>query len=102
MSGAGSIAVLNCCTAALSSGGGNVCRIRQCGSVKETTMGPVRWLAVLPFIGILIGTPLLNRVEPMVLGMPLVLAWIVLWIVLTALIMTIIYRCDPANREDGP
>ena len=65
-------------------------------------MGAVRWLAVLPFLGILIGVPLLNRVEPMVLGMPLVLAWIVLWIVLTALIMTIIYRCDPANRDDAP
>ncbi len=65
-------------------------------------MGPVRWLAVLPFLGILVGVPLLNRVEPMVLGMPLVLAWIVLWIVLTALVMTIIYRCDPANRDDAP
>jgi hypothetical protein len=64
-------------------------------------MGPVRWLAVLPFVGILVGVPLFNQVEPMVLGMPFVLTWIVLWTVLTALIMTIIYRCDPANREDG-
>jgi xanthosine utilization system XapX-like protein len=59
----------------------------------------VKFLAVLPFLGILVGVPLLNRVEPLVLGMPLVLAWIVLWVVLTAVIMMVIYRLDPANRD---
>lgn len=63
-------------------------------------MSFVRWLAVLPFLGILGGVPFLNRVTPLVLGMPLILAWIVLWIVLTALIMTVIYWCDPANRDE--
>jgi hypothetical protein len=68
-------------------------------------MAFVKWLAALPFLGILVGVPLLNRVEPLVLGMPLILAWIVLWVVLTAVIMAIIYLCDPANRdaaEDRP
>jgi xanthosine utilization system XapX-like protein len=60
----------------------------------------VRWLAVLPFLGILVGTPLLNRVEPLVFGLPLILAWIVLWIILTAAIMTFIYLTDPANRDE--
>lgn len=58
-------------------------------------------LAVLPFIGIIIGVPFVNRVEPLVLGMPLVLAWIVMWIVLSAVIMAIVYRLDPANRQAG-
>jgi hypothetical protein len=66
---------------------------------RESAMGFVKCLAVLPFLGILLGTPLLNRVEPLILGMPLILAWIVLWIVLTAVIMGIIYLCDPANRD---
>jgi len=57
-----------------------------------------RLLAVLPFVGILLGVPFVNRVEPLVLGMPLVLAWIVMWVVLSAIIMGIIYRLDPANR----
>ncbi|HVE06537.1 MAG TPA: DUF3311 domain-containing protein [Paraburkholderia sp.] len=57
-----------------------------------------RLLAVLPFIGILLGVPFVNRVEPLVLGMPLVLAWIVMWVVLTAAIMALVYRLDPANR----
>jgi hypothetical protein len=56
-------------------------------------------MAALPFIGILIGIPFVNQVEPLVLGMPFVLAWIVIWIVLSAVIMGIIYRLDPANRQ---
>jgi hypothetical protein len=58
----------------------------------------LRLLAALPFIGILLGVPFVNRTEPLVLGMPLVLAWIVMWVVLTAVIMAIVYRLDPANR----
>lgn len=58
----------------------------------------LRVLAALPFIGILLGVPFVNRVEPLVLGMPLVLAWIVLWVVLSAVIMTFVFRFDPVNR----
>jgi hypothetical protein len=60
-----------------------------------------RLLAVLPFIGILLGVPFVNRVEPLVLGMPLVLAWIVMWVVLSAAIMAVIYLLDPANRSSA-
>ncbi|WP_322061340.1 DUF3311 domain-containing protein [Paraburkholderia sp. J63] len=58
----------------------------------------LRLLAALPFIGILLGVPFVNRTEPLVLGMPLVLAWIVLWVLLTSAIMGIVYKLDPANR----
>lgn len=64
-------------------------------------MSAIRWLAVLPFIGILVGTAFVNSVEPLVFDMPLVLAWIVGWVVLGAIIMAIIYVLDPANgRSD--
>ena len=59
----------------------------------------LRFLAVLPFIGILLGVPFANRVEPLVLGMPFVLAWIVLWVSSPRSSWAIIYRCDPANRQ---
>jgi hypothetical protein len=59
----------------------------------------MKYLACLPFLGILVGTPFFNRVEPLIFGMPLILAWIVLWIILTAAIMAVIYMTDPANRD---
>ena len=62
-------------------------------------MGYVKWLAALPFIGMLGGVFWLNRVTPFVLGMPLLLAWIVLWILLTSAILAVIYACDPANHR---
>ncbi|REG49972.1 uncharacterized protein DUF3311 [Paraburkholderia sp. BL6669N2] len=59
----------------------------------------LRVLAALPFIGILLGVPFVNRVEPLMLGMPFVLAWIVMWVVLSSIIMAIVYRLDPSNRQ---
>ncbi|WP_158816759.1 DUF3311 domain-containing protein [Methylocapsa sp. S129] len=62
-------------------------------------MNNVRWLAILPFLGMLIGTAFVNNVEPLVFGMPFVLAWIVGWVVLSSVIMAIVYACDPANAK---
>jgi hypothetical protein len=61
----------------------------------------IRWLAVLPFLGMLIGPIFLNRVEPLVMGLPLLLAWLVMWVVLTSTIIAVIYVFDPANREEA-
>jgi hypothetical protein len=61
-------------------------------------MSTIKALAVLPFLGILVGAPLLNSVTPFVLGLPLLLAWLLLWILLTSAIMAAIYFADPANR----
>lgn len=57
-------------------------------------------LAALPFLGLLGGIILANRVEPFVLGMPFILFWIVTWVVLTSVIMAVVYVLDPANKED--
>jgi hypothetical protein len=62
-------------------------------------MGLVKWLALLPFIGMLGGVFFVNQVTPLVLGLPLLLAWILLWVLLTSAIMAVIYLADPANRE---
>lgn len=61
----------------------------------------MRWLALLPFLGILVGTLFFNRTTPSILGMPVILVWLVSWVVATSVVMAIVYRFDPANR-DGP
>jgi hypothetical protein len=64
-------------------------------------MVSVRWLAILPFLGMLIGTAFVNSVEPLVFGIPFVLAWLIGWVLITSLIMAIIYFCDPINATAG-
>jgi hypothetical protein len=65
-------------------------------------MRAIYWLAVVPFLGLIIGPFFVDRVTPFVLGLPLLLAWIVAWVVLTSIIMAVIYRFDPAVHEDEP
>jgi hypothetical protein len=62
-------------------------------------MRMVRALAVLPFLAMLVGPFFVNRVTPTILGMPFLLAWLVVWILLTAAIMAIIFWLDPANQD---
>lgn len=62
-------------------------------------MAVTKALALLPFLGILIGPLFFNRVTPLVLGLPLLMAWLTLWILLTSAIMAVIYFADPANRR---
>lgn len=64
-------------------------------------MRNLRWLAVLPFIGILIGPFFLNRVEPFFFGLPLLLAWLVFCVIATSAVMAVIYWTDPENRVSG-
>ena len=64
-------------------------------------MRMVRWLAVLPCLAVLVGPFFLNRVTPFVFGMPFLLAWLVAWIVVTPAIMAVIFRLDPANRDES-
>ncbi|MCL6454278.1 MAG: DUF3311 domain-containing protein [Alicyclobacillus sp.] len=59
----------------------------------------IRWLVVLPLLGIFVGVLFANRVTPYVLGMPFLMFYIVLCIVLTSVCMAIVYRFDPSNRE---
>lgn len=61
----------------------------------------IRWLAALPFFGMLIGPFFINRVQPLALGMPLLLAWLVMWVVLTSVIMAVIYAFDRGGADGG-
>jgi hypothetical protein len=63
-------------------------------------MGNIRWIAIIPFLALIIGPFFVNRVEPLILGLPFLLAWIVVWILITSVIMALIYAADPDNRGD--
>ena len=63
-------------------------------------MKGIHFLSMLPFIGMLGFLPLVNRVEPYVLGMPFIMFWVVLWSMLTSVTMAIVFRFDQANKED--
>ncbi|MGE7877680.1 DUF3311 domain-containing protein [Peribacillus muralis] len=56
-------------------------------------------LTAVPFIGILGFLPFVNRIEPYVLGMPFNMFWMSMWVVLTSVILGIMYKLDPRNRE---
>lgn len=62
----------------------------------------IHWLALLPFIGMLVGPVVHNAAHPFILGMPFPLGWITTWVVLTAVIMAIIYKLDASNRGQAP
>lgn len=51
-------------------------------------------LALLPVLALTLGIPFANRLEPRVLGLPFLLAWIVAWILLTPLIMATVHWLD--------
>jgi hypothetical protein len=61
----------------------------------------MRWLAILPFLGILVGTPFFNSTTPVLFGFPVILVWLVFWVVATSAIMAVVYQSDPANHAGG-
>ncbi len=49
-------------------------------------------IALIPVLAFAFGTPLLNHVEPRIVGLPLNLAWVIAWILLTPLCVFAIER----------
>jgi hypothetical protein len=52
-------------------------------------------LAAVPAIALTIATPLANHLEPRILGLPFLLAYIVMWICLTPAFLYAVYRLEP-------
>jgi type IV secretory pathway TrbL component len=52
--------------------------------------------AVIPVLALTIGVAFANRLEPRILGLPFVLAWIVGWVVITPAFMWVAYRSERA------
>lgn len=59
----------------------------------------IKLLIAVPFIGFLGLLPWANRIEPYVLGLPFLLFWLVLWMVISPILLIIVYKFDPDNKE---
>lgn len=51
-------------------------------------------LAAIPIAALSVAVPLVNRVEPRVLGLPFVLFWIIAWVLLTPAFVWSIGRAE--------
>ena len=59
-------------------------------------------LGLIPFVAMCLSVPLWDRVDPMLLGIPFNLAWLICWIVLSSLCLWAAYRVEAArDKKDG-
>jgi hypothetical protein len=59
-------------------------------------------LGLLPFVGMCFSVALWDRIDPMILGLPFNLAWLLGWIVFTSLCLWAAYRVESAReKKDG-
>ncbi len=63
---------------------------------------PWRLLALVPACAILVAPFVANRVEPRILGLPFLLAFITGWVVITSAVMALVFVLDErADRTAG-
>ena len=60
-------------------------------------------LGAIPFITLVFALPLVNRIKPVVFGLPFILFWILTWVILTPFILFIAYTLERKlnKSEDG-
>ena len=51
-------------------------------------------LGCIPFLALVFLLPLVNRIEPVIFGLPFLLFWIVVWILLTPLVLLTAYLLE--------
>jgi hypothetical protein len=56
-------------------------------------------LGLIPFVGMCFSVALWDRIDPMILGVPFNLAWLICWIVLSTLCMLAAYRVEAARDK---
>ena len=56
-------------------------------------------LALVPVVALVAGLPFVNRVEPVVLGLPFLLFWILGWVLATPIFLAIAYVLVDTKAE---
>lgn len=58
-------------------------------------------LGAIPFITLVFALPLVNRTEPVILGLPFLLFWMIFWVVLTPVFLFLAYKMEKKyNRPE--
>jgi membrane protein implicated in regulation of membrane protease activity len=58
-------------------------------------------LGAIPFITLVFALPLVNRVHPIIIGLPFLLFWIICWVLVTPLILVAAYLLEKRfNKPD--
>jgi hypothetical protein len=68
--------------------------------VKKPTIGALA-LGAIPFVAMCFSVALWDRVQPMVLGLPFNLFWLIFWIALTSCCMWGAYRFESRSECKG-
>jgi hypothetical protein len=66
--------------------------------------GRIRWSVVLgcvPFLTLVLALPFVNRLRPVILGLPFILFWILFWIVFTPVLLFAAYRVELRRKKPG-
>jgi membrane protein CcdC involved in cytochrome C biogenesis len=76
---------------------------KEVGMKKGTRIALI--LGAIPFITMVFALPLVNRIEPIILGLPFLLFWLLAWVVLTPVILALAYKLEkkynpPEEGED--
>ena len=77
--------------------------LKEVGMKKGTRIAVA--LGAIPFITMVFALPLVNRIEPIILGLPFLLFWLLAWVVLTPVILALAYKLEkkynpPEEGED--
>jgi len=56
-------------------------------------------VALVPALALVAGLPFVNRVEPVVLGLPFLLTWILGWVLVTPLFLAVAYLLGDAGPD---
>ncbi len=58
-------------------------------------------LGFVPFLTLVFALPLVNRTQPVILGLPFILFWILLWVFLTPFILMAAYQLEKRGGGEG-
>jgi len=57
-------------------------------------------MGLIPFVTLVFALPLVNRLHPVILGLPFLLFWILLWVALTPLVLLAAYQLEKKDQQD--